>query len=47
MAPNGKGGRYAEAATFIITGGEVLQWATPGLHILFQLHTYGTHPEPL
>ena len=47
MAPNGKCGRYPEAATFRITGGEVLQVATPGLQKVFQPHNCGTHPEPL
>ena len=47
MAPNGKCGRYPEAATFSITWGEVLQGATPGLHKLWQLHTCGTCPAPL
>ena len=47
MALNGKCGRYPEAVTFRITGGEVLQGVTSGLHKLCQLHNYGTHPAPL
>ena len=47
MAPNGICGIYPEAANFRITGGELLQGATPGIHQLCQLHTCGTHPEPL
>ena len=47
MAPNGKYGRYPEAEMFRITGEEVLQGATPGLHKLFQPHTCRTHPSPL
>ena len=45
--PNGKCVIYPEAANFRITGGELLQGATPGLHKLCQPHTWVTHPEPL
>ena len=47
MAPNGKCGGYPEAATFRITGGEVLQGAAPGLHQLCQAYTFGNHPAPV
>ena len=47
MAPNGKCGRYPEAATFKNTGGEVIQGAAPCLHQLCQPHTLGTNPAPL
>ena len=42
MAPNGKCGRYPEAATFRITGGKVLQGATPTLAVFIQ-HLYDDH----
>ena len=47
MAPNSKCGRYAEAATSIITGWKLLQGSAPFIHKLCQPHTHRTHPEPL
>ena len=47
VAPNGKRGRYPEAATFRITGGEIIQGAMIGLHKLCQPHTCRTHPAPI
>ena len=40
MAPNGKCGRYPEAAAFRIIGEELIQGSAPGLHQLRKPHTF-------
>ena len=47
MDPNGKCRRYPEAATFRITGGELIQGEAPGPNKLFQINTCGTHTSPI